>query len=282
MKVFEFEDYKTWLISVLKQKNRVKSGQQSALAEALGCKPSYISKVLSDKNHLSLEQAAGVADFFALSPAEKSYLIAAIGENRATTETLKIFWKQKKQDAYNQHMDIRSRLHLEQHLGEHQMLIYYSSWHYSAIHVAVSIPELQTIDSLSAYFQIPKAQVRDCLKFLCDVGLAKREDNLYKVNRTSLHLDKNSPLLQNHHLNWKHKTIEAMQAKKKMDLNFLSIMSLSKKDYNTIRDILLNTIQKTNETVEPSKDEIVACFAIDFFELDRFDVEDEKNDQMPI
>jgi hypothetical protein len=39
MKIFEFDDYKTWLLQALQEKSKIKSGQQSALAQALNCKP---------------------------------------------------------------------------------------------------------------------------------------------------------------------------------------------------------------------------------------------------
>jgi uncharacterized protein (TIGR02147 family) len=219
-----------------------------------------------------------VADFFKLSSAEKSYLIASVGEKRATSVALRNFWKDKKQEAKDQYMELRSRTELEQHLGEHQMLVYYSNWYYSAIHVAVSIADLQTVDSLAKYFQIPKIQVHECLKFLCSVGLVKEENERFKVDQTKLHLDKNSPLIHNHHLNWKHKAIEAMQAKRKTDLNYLSIISVSRKDYNVLRDIFLTAVAKSRETVSHSKDEIVACYSLDMFELNRFEFEETKNE----
>jgi uncharacterized protein (TIGR02147 family) len=273
MSIFEFDDYKLWLLKALREASQTEGGRQSALANAVGCKPAYISKVLNSKNHLSLEQGSLVANFFRLSELEKTYLIASIGEKRAANDDLKSFWKKRMYEAHAEYLNLNNRIAPGKVLSEKQMMTYYSSWYYSAIHVAVSIPHLQSIEALSKYLQIPKPLVKECLNFLVSVGLVVKEDSRFLVGATQLHLDKNSPLLQNYHLNWKHKAIEAMQNKRKTDLNFMSVASLSRKDFLVLKKNLMTAIENNRKVVSKSKDEIIICYAVDMFELNRLNNE---------
>lgn len=268
MEIFGYNDYKPWLLKSLRD-GKAKSGLQTALAKQIGCRPAYLSRILNESAHLSLEQASDVADFFSLSTMEKSYLIALVGEKRTDKGSLKSYWTKRKQEAYTDSMELKNRVSLEQHLTESQMMTYYSSWHYSAIHIAVGIPQLQTIDDLARYFQISKAHCQRCLKFLQDTELIKKEGIRYSPFKSKLHLDKKSPLLQTHHLNWKHKIVEMMQDPKAKDLNYMSVISISKKDFDILRENFLQAIEKARDITHKSKDEIVACYALDLFQLDR-------------
>jgi uncharacterized protein (TIGR02147 family) len=272
MRIFEHDDYKIWLLKSLNEASQTKRGQQSALAEAMQCRPSYLSRVLSDeKTHLSLEQAESVSRFFTLDHLERAYLIALVGEKRAANDELKKYWQEAIVGTRNEYLQLAHRVKLESHLSSEQMQVYYSSWHYIAIHMGVTVPTLQTIDELANYFQIAKVRVIECLHFLSAVGLVNKDDGKYTIGKKQLHLDKNSTLIALHHTSLKLRSMEMVRNVKKNNLHYSSVVSISKRDFDNIRDILLSAIEATRKTVEKSSEEMVACYALEIFEMGQGD-----------
>ncbi|HEY1080196.1 MAG TPA: hypothetical protein VGE46_08860, partial [Bdellovibrio sp.] len=64
--LYDFEDYKAYL----RHRAEAERGVKSALAKALNCQSAYISQVLNENAHLSLEQGDAANTFFAHSEKE--------------------------------------------------------------------------------------------------------------------------------------------------------------------------------------------------------------------
>lgn len=87
---------------------------------------------------------------------------------------------------------------------------YYSSWYYAAIHVAVSVPSLQSREALTQYFGLSGGLVREALSFLTSVGLLEKKGERYTQGVTRLFLGKDSPMIKKHHTNWRMRSIHTL------------------------------------------------------------------------
>jgi predicted transcriptional regulator len=146
-------------------------------------------------------------------------------------------------------------------------MIYYSSWHYAAIHMALMIPELQNVSSLTRYFNLPTSRVMSVLQFLSEHHLIEQKSTHYKIKKSVLHLEKDSPILTQHHTHWRLRAIEAIQTPKLDNLHYSGIMSLSRDDYEWVRERLARLLEEVVVRLGPSKDEKLATLCFDLFQV---------------
>lgn len=265
--IFSFQRYKDCLIWLLEHSQS--KGQKSRLALFMHCQPAYLSRVMNGDAHLSLEQGEAVARYFVLNKAETLYFLSLLGEERSGTQELKKFWQRQKEQALTERLELKGRIESQMLLSEEDKTIYFSQWYYAAIHAAVSVRQLQTADALSKYFRLNPETTRSALNFLCATGLIAKDGPNYISGVTSLHLEKNSPLVGRHHLNWKIKSMEAVNQPKPSDVQYTSVVSLSKSDVEKVREIMFQAIESVRKVVSSSDNEILACYNFDFFDLNR-------------
>ncbi|MEK6705217.1 MAG: DUF4423 domain-containing protein, partial [Bdellovibrionota bacterium] len=143
--------------------------------------------------------------------------------------------------------------------------IYYDGWHYAAIHVALSLQKTQTAAALSSRLGIPLKSVQDVLEFLVKSGLAKRHGTEYGIGERRIHLNKDSPFVRKHHINWRVKSITSLDFPLKSDLHYSGVFTLSESDFVKIRETFLETLEKMEPLLKASKEETVAAFCLDWF-----------------
>jgi uncharacterized protein (TIGR02147 family) len=267
--VFQFPHYRDCLRWLLEKSNTQAKGQKSRLAEFMGCQPAYLSRVMGEEADLSLEQGEAVSRFFPLKPAEASYFLALLGEARAGTPELRQFWKKRKEEALLEGRELKGRIQAKMSLSKEDQATYFSEWIYAAIHVSVSVEGLQTVERLAAHLSLGFGRVRAALHFLCAVGLVKEEKGRYLTGESKLFLEKESPLVGRHHLNWMLKSMEAINQPVPTDLQYTSVVSLSRADLEKVREIIFSAIENVRKVVAPSEAETVICYHFDFFELGR-------------
>src|ERR1035437_8756671 len=90
MSVFEFTDYKAFLKSLAKKDRKKVRGFFTALAKTSQMQLTNLSAVmrLTDK-HLTLDQAASIADYLNFSDLETEYLLCMVSIGRAYAPALK-------------------------------------------------------------------------------------------------------------------------------------------------------------------------------------------------
>jgi len=264
--IFGFKDYKSFLLAELETQPG-RSGQRSALASAMGCQLAYLSKVLhpDSEAHLSLEQAEAAARFFALNKVETSYFITRVSEARAGTESLKEYWREQAKNLIHESRELSSRIHFEQPLTLAEMSIYYSEWYYAAIHVCVGVESLQKPEKMAAYLKLDLEVVQRTLHFLKAAHLIRRVGDRYEMASRKIHLKKDSPFVGKHHFNWKLQAMNNIGSLDSSDMHYTSVVTLSKKDFEKIRLLFMESIEKARSVVADSEEQIMACYAIDFF-----------------
>lgn len=265
--VFEYTHYKAFINDLINSYPAHGRGQRKALAEAIGCQVAYITHVLSGESHFSLEQTEAASRYFNLSQEETEYLILLVQFNRAGTPELKKFFERLLREQTLKFSKNSERLNIKEGLSYDKQTIYYSSWLYAAVHMAVTIPELQTLEALAMRFRLSTARTLEILEFLIECGMVFKEHNLYHTRTPQVHLDKTSPLVRQHHFNWRSRSLSSLDEVKPEDLHYSLAFSVAKNDLPKIREHLQKGLRECVATIKPSKEEELAVICIDFFRI---------------
>ena len=144
---------------------------------------------------------------------------------------------------------------------------YYSSWIYGAIRVALTVPQLRRKEALARKFSLSENRLTDALQFLEEAGLIEKKGDLYFPTALSLHLGNESDLVTRHHTNWRLRALDSISESSLDDVHFSSVVSLSHSDVQKLKALLANFIQKSQELIRPSPEEVVYSLCADFFAL---------------
>lgn len=264
--IYDYQDYRQFLVDALGGKNK-RTGQRGALARHLGCQTAYLSQVLSGSANLSLEQAYRVNQFLAHDSQASEFFLLLVQKERAGIHELKTYFADKIKEILNKRSDIKSRVSKNKTISETDQAHYYSQWYISAIHIALSIPQLQTVPALVKHFHLEEGIVRETLEFLTSTGLAVSTGNKFAIGPSHIHLSKDSTFVKQLHANWRLHSIHLMEKRRDENLHYSVIYSLSKEDALKVRKQILDLIEQNMEVVKPSKEEVLYCNTIDFFEL---------------
>lgn len=143
---------------------------------------------------------------------------------------------------------------------------YYSSWHWSLVHVLTSIPGYQSVKAISERLALPAAEVETILVKLQRWGSVRGEKGRWKFAGNEHHISKSNPLVTFHHSNWRQKAVLNSQRQNPESVHFSVVQSVSQKDYNQVRELILETIGRAAKIAGPSTPEKVCVFNCDFFE----------------
>lgn len=265
--LFEYSNYKPYLRAVLGGSGQ-RSGKRSQFARAVGCHTAYISKVLNGNFDLSQEQAFAANTHLGHNGEEGDFFLLLVQKSRAGTSELKKYYRGKLEEIIEKRQYIKRRIEVNQEITSEVQNRYYSAWYYSAIHMVVSIPSFQTLQSISSYLRLPEELVREVLEFLMQNGLIFYENKRYQVGPVQIHLGKDSTNLQKHLTNWKTRSLQNIDGvHSKNDIQYAVTYSLSKKDALVLKERILKLIDENLKTIAPSPEEVLYCNIIDFFEL---------------
>jgi uncharacterized protein (TIGR02147 family) len=265
--IFDYMDYKDYLRDVLEARAENKRGERSKLAAFVGCHTAYVSQVLNGNPNFSLEQAEMINRFLGHSKDQSLFLLFLVQFARAGTASLRKTFEDQLQALKEKQFVLKDRLEFKKSLSREDQVTFYSSWHYGAVHVLVSVPGCHTERGMSEYLGLPVERVAEILQFLMGVGLVVRKEGNYRIGTTHIHLESDSPMISKHHTNWRLQAIRSLDHLSKKDLHYSSVITLSKTDADQAKEILVKAIEKVRAVVKASKDEEGFCYAIDFFGL---------------
>ncbi|MDG0817192.1 TIGR02147 family protein [Bdellovibrio svalbardensis] len=268
MSIFEFNDYKAFLRSEIKKRPGAGRGELSRLSEFLGINATMVSQVMSGPKDFTLEQAKKIAEYFVLPKVETDFFITLIQIERAGTQDLKNYFREKRDEIKKESLKISNRIVSEKRLTDLERSIFYSSHLYSAIHLFCSVGNGQSLESILKKFEISRQRAQEILQFLLSNGLCIQKNGLYMMGTQSTHVEKGSPFLIKHHSNWRIAAIQKSENIADNEMMFTANISLSQKDFAKIRETLMQTIQEISETVKASPAEEIANLNIDLFWID--------------
>jgi uncharacterized protein (TIGR02147 family) len=266
VQVLDFTDYQLYLAKALEELSKTTRGVRSRLAEAIGVHPSYVTTVLSGTTHLSPEQSEKVSRYFGHSDEESHYFFLLVSQARAGTEELKALLEKQLRAHRKDYLNLKKRFSAENQLSEANLATFYSSWQYSAVATALTIPRLQTKEALSEHFKLPLKRIAEILAFLEKAGIIRFEKGKFKEFREQ-HIVGNPAMIARDHSNWRLYAIRSYEDHHADDVHYSSVVTLSEEDVFRIKKMILKTIDEAREIIRPSKEEKLCSFQVDFFEI---------------
>jgi hypothetical protein len=181
---------------------------------------------------------------------------------------LRSFFSEQLAELREKHLNLKERIGISEVLSEQNQGIYYSSWHYAAVHMAVTIPGLRTRAALARALRIPPRKLASVLEFLASVGLVSKEGESYLPGSSVLHLPKDSPMIPVHHANWRQQALAMMHSDHAHEsIHYSSVSSLSREDALKIKSMLTRAISEAVQVFKVSPEEGLYGFNLDFFRV---------------
>lgn len=265
MSIFEFDDYRNFMRFNIDANKQIR-GYKGKMAAAAHCHTSFLSQVLNSHIHLGLDHAARLAAFWHLDEDEADYFLELVHLERAGSPHLKKICERRLKNLNKKRGNLAERFKKPK-LSESSASLYYSSWYWSALHVITSIPEYQTIDAIAERLTLPSDFVHESLKKLETLGLVCKENNRWIATQRNIHLPKDSPLIGMHHTNWHIQASLSAHQRIEESIHYASLYALSKRDFETIKRLILDIIDQSRNLVELSSQEEIVCFNCDYFKL---------------
>lgn len=269
MSVFTELDYRRILKDFIQRSPSKGRGQVSRMAEHLGVNSTLVSQILSGLKDLTIEQALLLCEYMSLRPLESDYFILLVERERAGTKRAKDYFKEKIEKLRTEALLVKNQIPEQRSLTDHERSIFYSSWIYSAVRMFCSVGQGKNIEEICAEFSLDRKRATEILDFLIGCDLCRQNENRYVMGAQRTHLEYGSPFLVRHHSNWRIKSIQRADDLAQNELMFTSPCSLSRADFEKIREELLALIRKTNQAIIDSPAEEVACMNIDWFYLNK-------------
>lgn len=265
--LFNSLSYRGWIQNHLKSLPKKGRGQLTRLAEHLRCNTTLISQIMSGSRDFSDEQAIETAQFFGLTGLEKEYFLLLVQLEKAGTTHLKDYLKQKLTDIKSQAQELKNRVITDRKLTEEERTTFYSNWIYSAIRLYCSLDQGKTLEEICDKFHLTRLRAQEALNFLVNTGLCEEKKGVYRMGTQSTFVEQSSPHYLKHLTNWRLKAVAAAEEGQATNFLITAPMSLSQKDFEYIRESLMQTVKEVVARVKDSKEETTACMNIDFFKF---------------
>lgn len=265
--LFDFINYKSYLHEILGEASKVKRGIRSQFAAAVEIQPSYVTKVLDGDAHLSLEQADRASQFLTHSEEENQFFILLVELARAGTENLRCNFERQLKKMRQDRIADKKSFQAKAGLSETDKNIFYSSWQYAAVLHSLSIPRMKTKEAIATHFKLTNKRVSEIFDFLVRTGMVQMENGKVTEIRGWEWLSGDSALIARDHCNWRLMAIRSFENRSGNDIHYSSVVSLSEEDVFRIKQMILETLERSRKIVAASKEETVCSLLIDFFEL---------------
>lgn len=265
LSVFEFENYREFIKAWISTQES-SHGLKSELAAAMGISSSFMSQVLKGDKSLTPEQAGELAERFGFTEAETDFWFLLIDLDRAGTVKLRSRLGRKIRQGREQAKSLSKRSLKDTELSDETKGVFYSSWLYSGIRNMAALPDVNDVPEIARRLNLPAATISKVVGFLVDHGLCRMDDGRLTYGPAHTFVNRDSPHVVKHHLNWRLQAARAMERDRDSDLFFTGPMSLSRETVDEIRKYLPQVIQEIYKKIGPSPSEQVACLNIDWFD----------------
>jgi uncharacterized protein (TIGR02147 family) len=264
VRIFHARDYRAFL------KFRLQAtpgkGQLKKLADHLGVHPSLLTQLLAGNRNLTSEQAFLASQHLGLDEDETEYLLTLVQLERASKASYRARLKAQLDAIRARASGAEEQRADDLPLAEHERAIFYSTWHYVAIHLLAMVPRHQSLKAIASYFELPEAWVRQVLEFLfrnrllVDAGGGK-----WEIGPRRTHVKAGSPLAVRNSTNWRLKGIEHLQRQAPGDLFYSAPMVIGKAQAAQVAELLRKLVEETDQLIERSPSEETWCLNLDWF-----------------
>ena len=266
MKIYEYSDYKEYINAYIRELPKNGRGQFLQISKSLRVHSTLISQILKGEKHFTQEQAFAITVYFSMSELETEYFLEMYQYNKAGSYDLSKYYEKRIDNLRKKFEEVSSRVTVKKKLNETDLALYYSDWSYMACWLLCGLDDVKNRSDIVTRLKISMKRVNDICDFLIKVGLIIEEGELSMGNART-HIGREHPLVSKHHINWRLKSIEYSDKVKATDLSFTAPLSISRKNYSKVKEILLNSIEKVSDTVDESDPDTIAFLNIDFIEI---------------
>lgn len=263
--VFSFNSYKDIMTFFLTGENR--RGQLSRAAEFLNCQRSYLSRVINEEFHLTQDHAFRMTKFLRFNDGERDFFQTLVEFERSGDPGYRSHLQEQIKEMKRKHDSVSVRAKRTHLLNEQLNTQYFTSWVWSAIHFLTAIPKYQNIQMISDRLGLKPDMVKMYLLGLETQGFVSRSGDKWFYASGEFHLAKESPLLQLYHQNWRQKALLSSQDLTRDDVHFTGILTLTQKDADQLKELVLKFIEEANKIAGPSKPEEAVVLLCDFFSV---------------
>lgn len=267
MELFEFENYKHFVLETLKTRPKGGYGEYVKIAKALNIHTTMVTHIFRGDHHLSTEQALKLCEYFNLNELETDYFVALVLSERAGDQRAKNFYGKKLIEIRERSLAINKRFEIKNELSESDRALFYSSWVYSAIRLLTAVPHGQTLLMLSEALQIQARVVKQTLEFLNSRGLIEKTGDRYFYRNMATYVGRESPMASRHNLNWRLRVIENLDKMSAQDIAFTSPVMIAEADFDKVSQMIVRFINNFRKTTAPSPSEILCAFNLDWVQL---------------
>lgn len=207
--------------------------------------------------------------YLGLNEIESDFLLTLIKVERAGSIILKEYYIQKLKTLKEKSLDLKERVSSDRILTDYEKSVFYSSYIYSGVRLTASIGDGLSLTEVAERFQLSREKAAEILNFLATTNLIKEREGRFVLGTQHTHIERGSPFLSKHHQNWRIRALEQTERTTDRELQFTGPVSISRKDFDSVRELLVEVIAKSIDKVKASDPEDVACLLIDWFWLEK-------------
>jgi uncharacterized protein (TIGR02147 family) len=266
MSIYNFTDTKTFLKHYISELPRKGRGEGTRIARRLGVSTTLVSQVLAGEKSFTPEQTRSLTEHLGLTGLDADYLMFLVQQDRAGSVELKKYWKAKLAELRDRALKLSTRVRPQRVLNDQECATFYSTPLFSAIRLFTSVGNNgKSVAEICERFEVPRSKAVEMLKFLVETGLCLEKKDRFFLGAQSTHLEHGSHNLLRHHSNWRVRAIRQSEDLTDQELMYTAPVSLSKSDFESLREEMVGFIKKFLTKVHASPAEDIACFNLDFF-----------------
>lgn len=270
MTIYEFNDYKKFVIFRIERSPRGGRGLYRRIAELLGIHTSYVSQIFSGDRDISPEQAWQLCGFFSLNDLESEFFLALVRLNTASHFEYKSKCLKDLENIRARSLEIKNRVKADITLTTEEKIIFYSHWYYSGVRLLTANPKFRTPETIANELNLNPTQVSKILEFLVQCQLCTEVAGEFTIKKSKTHLGSDSPLLPRHHVNWRVKAFEKIGAPDEDELYFTSPLTITKADATKLKSMIVDFIEEAMKIVDASTgDKDLRCLNLDWFKISK-------------
>jgi uncharacterized protein (TIGR02147 family) len=260
--LFQFKDYRDFLkeyIKLLPDK-----GAKSTLSTILGCKPSYLSKILAKNAHLSIDHAGNLAEHLNFDDEATEYFLYLVLSLKSNVKSLKTFMSNRMNKINDIHNQIDDSLIGTSTEGSTANYLA-GRWYRSVIYDLLSMKELEgSAIKISKKLRLPESLINEVLGELKLLGLISGSSETgFAIDNSIPHLNvfpsssvQNSMLMQFRNL-----ASMRIVEMEKTDIFFTGVYTLDSESIKKVRLLVRDYIEgvsviNDNSSKESSSKEV--------------------------
>lgn len=263
--IYEFDDYKNYVRSVILDMPKRGRGQYKLLGEYLNVGSVVISQIFNSDKDLTHEQAFLCAEFLGLNELEREYFLTLVSYSRAAHFKLKEYHLGQLKELKKRALELSARMKNNNVLSDEAKQTFYSDWSYSAISLSTCLDSINTPKDIADYLKIDVVEVKGKLNFLESHKIVIKTKDGLKLGSGTTYLDKKSPLLNTHRKNWRIKAMEDLSRDNSMFL--VAPLCLSKRLKEKLHTGILDLLNEVLEEMPKEDAEELVCLNVDLFSV---------------